>query len=396
MNNDKIALIESNIRLLEKGISLQEYAEKAEMIKIDGKTDVYNKYGFFVIYNRTKNVYLLDGGNSPAGFTMSVTIPQFFLTDAGRGNPYMHQHYQDGDDMILKFHCYNPEEYASMDEFREALVTEYNKTGITYFDYLMKNKGQVNNMNQQGQSRNQYYNGGSNNTEKKILAAKLLRLEHKSKFWYEVLNFIVGVLVKPIPLFVILLLNSRDLFWGENLIQKGMMFIGGVLGSYFASIMFYLMFLAAVQIFKLFFCKYKKLTIRIRIFDIIIKHGAKKFYSNEDIELYREHENNTIGRKNKINSGKKRATEHYYQKKEEELKYRQQELEREERDYEYNSYNAERKLKKAKENEKYGISGEKARKEGKEYADKAAWDAQNIERIKREKEELERKLGKRK
>ena len=40
-------------------------------------------------------------------FTMSVTIPQFFLTDAGRGNPYMHQHYQDGDDMILKFHCYN-------------------------------------------------------------------------------------------------------------------------------------------------------------------------------------------------------------------------------------------------------------------------------------------------
>jgi hypothetical protein len=65
------------------------------------------------------------------------------------------------------------------------------------------------------------------------------------------------------------------------------------------------------------------LTIRIRIFDIIIKHGAKKFYSNEDIELYREHENNTIGRKNKINSGKERATEHYYQKKEEELKYRQ-------------------------------------------------------------------------
>ena len=46
MNNDKIALIESNIRLLEKGISLQEYAEKAEMIKIDGKTDVYNKYGW--------------------------------------------------------------------------------------------------------------------------------------------------------------------------------------------------------------------------------------------------------------------------------------------------------------------------------------------------------------
>lgn len=396
MNKDKIPLIESNIRLLEKGITLQEYAEKAEMIKIDGKTDVYNEYGFFVIYNRTKNVYLLEGGNSPAAFTMSVTILQFFLTDAARGNPYMHQHYKDGDDIILKFYRYNPKEYSSMNEFKEALQKKFNESGVTYVDYLMQMKGQSNNTSNQASNNNQYYNGGNKNTEKKTLAAKLLRLEHKSKFWYEVLNFIVGVLLKPIPLFIIILSNSRDLFYGENLIQKGMMFTAGVIGSYFAAIMFYLLFLAAVQLFKLFFCKYKKLTIRIRIFDIIIKHGAKKLYSNEDMQLYGEHENNTIGRMNKIISGKELATERYYEKKEEELNYRQEELEREERDYEYNTYHAERKFKKAKEGDGLFQSADSMRKEGRVYANKATWNAQNTERAKRDIEELEGKLNKRK
>lgn len=283
-----------------------------------------------------------------------------------------------------------------MDEFKEALRKKYDESGVTYVEYLMQMKGQPNATSRQSHNTNQYYNGGNNDTKKKSLATKLLRLEHKSKFWYEVLNFIVGVLIKPIPLFIIFLFNSRDLFWGENLIQKGMMFVAGVIGSYLAAIMFYLMFLAAVQLFKLFFCKYKKLTIRIRIFDIIIKHGAKKLYSNEDIELYREHENNTLGRKNKINSGKERAAERYYEKKEEELKYRQQELEREERDYEYNAYNAERKFKKAKEGDGLFQSADSMRKEGKEYADKAAWNAQNAERAKRDIEELERKLNRRK
>lgn len=54
MNNEKIELIESNIRLLEKGITLQEYVEKSEMIKIDGKTDVYNKYSFCCIQQNQK------------------------------------------------------------------------------------------------------------------------------------------------------------------------------------------------------------------------------------------------------------------------------------------------------------------------------------------------------
>ena len=54
----------------------------------------------------------------------------------------MHQHYKDGDDIILKFHRYNPEEYSSMNEFKEALRKQYNESGVTYFDYLMQMKGQ--------------------------------------------------------------------------------------------------------------------------------------------------------------------------------------------------------------------------------------------------------------
>lgn len=395
MHNEKEILIESNIRLLEQGITLQEYADKDDLIKIDGETSRYNEYGFFVIYNRTKNIYLLDGGDSPTGFSISTTISQFFFTDAGRGNPYMHQHYKEGDDMILKFHSYNPNAYSSMSEFKEELTKKYNEIGISYFDYLVMMKEKSDNSAQQ-MHNNQYYDRESKIKEKKTLTIKLLQLEHKSKFWYEVLNFIAGVFLKPIPLFVILLFNDRNLFWGKNIIQKTITFIGNVLGAYFAAVMFYLIFLAVVQIFKLLFCKYKKLITRIRIFDIIIKIGAKKIYTREDIGLYREHINNKIELKNKINSGKEQATERYYEKKQEELEYKQQELEREERDYEYNTYNAERKFKKAKEGDALFQSAESIKKEGIKYATKAAWNAQNAERAKKDIEELERKLNKRK
>lgn len=249
---------------------------------------------------------------------------------------------------------------------------------------------------QQEHSNNQNCCNDSDDIESKSLAGKLLRLEHKSKFWYEVLNFIVGVLVKPFPLFVLLLFNSRDLFWGENLIQKIMMFVGGVIGSYFSAVMLYLLFLAALQLFRLFFCKYKKLIIRIRVFDIVIKLGSKKLYMAEDIELYHEHENYIATRNHKINGEKEKSTDRYYKKKQEELKYKQEELEREERAYEYNAYNAERKFKKAKEGDTLIQSEDSLRKEGQKYAEKAVWNAQNAERTKRDIEELERKLIKKK
>lgn len=46
MDNTSMALLEQNMKLLEKGITLDEYAEKEMQLKIDGDTRIYNEYGF--------------------------------------------------------------------------------------------------------------------------------------------------------------------------------------------------------------------------------------------------------------------------------------------------------------------------------------------------------------
>lgn len=139
MNN----LIGRNIRLLEAGLPLNKYKNLEDQLKINGNTTVYNSYGFYVIHNRTKNIYLLDGGNNVGGFSLSTTINMFFLTNEGRGNPFMHQHFIEGDDIILKFHRYDPSIHSSFSDLKQQLQSQYEETAITYFDYLFNSKKQT-------------------------------------------------------------------------------------------------------------------------------------------------------------------------------------------------------------------------------------------------------------
>ena len=60
--------------------------------------------------------------------------------------------------------------------------------------------------------------------------------------------------------------TNRDLFWGENVIQKAMMFITGVIASFLGGILCYFLILFVVQLFKLFFIKYKKVNIQLQNF----------------------------------------------------------------------------------------------------------------------------------
>ena len=90
---------------------------------IDGSMDIYDEYGMYVVHNKTKNVYLIDGGNGSFAFSMSTSIPQFFLSYNGYGNPYMNQHYANGDEMILKFYRYNPQKYNDMGAMEAALTS---------------------------------------------------------------------------------------------------------------------------------------------------------------------------------------------------------------------------------------------------------------------------------
>lgn len=110
--------------------------------------------------------------------------------------------------------------------------------------------------------------------------------------------------------------TNRDLFWGENVIQKAMMFITGVIASFLGGILYYFLILFVVQLFKLFFCTYKKVNIHFRIFDIIIKLGQKKLFTSEDMDYLDEHEYNIRVRKNKIYDRKERAYQRQQQRDE--------------------------------------------------------------------------------
>ena len=110
--------------------------------------------------------------------------------------------------------------------------------------------------------------------------------------------------------------TNRDLFWGENVIQKAMMFITGVIASFLGGILCYFLILFVVQLFKLFFCTYKKVNIHFRIFDIIIKLGQKKLFTSEDMDYLDEHEYNIRVRKNKIYDRKERAYQRQQQRDE--------------------------------------------------------------------------------
>ena len=110
--------------------------------------------------------------------------------------------------------------------------------------------------------------------------------------------------------------TNRDLFWGENVIQKAMMFITGVIASFLGGILCYFLILFVVQLFKLFFCTYKKVNLHFRIFDIIIKLGQKKLFTSEDMDYLDEHEYNIRVRKNKIYDRKERAYQRQQQRDE--------------------------------------------------------------------------------
>lgn len=392
MGNEKIL---ENIKILEQGISLQQFEKMQEQLSIDGSMDAYNDYGMYVVHNKTQNVYLVDGGNSPSAFSMSTSIPQFFLSYNGYGNPYMNQHYANGDEMILKFYQFDPKQFRDMGELEAAICRLYDESCENYYDYVLRMNGSPIQKGQRPAWYNKYYNGAKKKPViNKSLASKLLRLEHNHKFWYEVLNGLFDILIKPIPLFIYFLMSDTNTSYGENIIQKGLTGFFSAIGAYIAAIMFYLMYQAIVQIIKLFFCTYKRLIIHVRIFDILIYLGKKKLFTSEDMEFYDEHQYNTGARKNKIANGKDNAYQRQRERDEQNLEYAKKNLEREKQDAEYYGARADSGYKSARNGDGIFTTAEEKRKQAGKDLDTSNWHSGNAERERQRIENLERKLGK--
>lgn len=406
MDNTSMALLEQNIKLLEKGITLDEYAEKEMQLKIDGDTRIYNEYGFFVIHNRTQNRYLLDGGNNMSGYTMSITIPQYFLSDNGYGNPYMHKDYASGDMLILRFWRYNSKDYATMDQFKEYIEEYYDSIAETYYDYVMRLRDKSYDKSKRPKGYNAYYNGKDPkkidvaNVEvphKKTLAERLLRLENKSKLLYNVLNAIFDLLIKPLPLFVFTVSsNTYNIFAGSNAIQRAFSIFFGLIGAYLAAIIIYFTILLVIQVAKLFLCTYKPLVIHFRIFDIIIQLSRKKILNTNNkelIELLYRHDDIVDMRKEKRSDSKSRAYERKRERDIRDYEFAQQEYARAKESAERNRDSAEYNFKKAREGGTIFSSAETKREEGKRDAQRASYDEQEARYYEEKMRAKERALG---
>lgn len=392
MDNKKLM---ENIKLLEHGITLQQFEEMQDQLMIDGSMDAYNDYGMYVVHNKTQNVYLVDGGNSPSSFSMSTSIPQFFLSYNGYGNPYMHQHYANGDEMILKFYRFDPQQFSDMGELEEAITRRYDESCENYYDYVLRMNGSQIKKGERPVTYNKYYNGAKKKpVVNNSLTAKLLRLEHNHKYLYGFLNALFDILIKPIPIFIYFLVTDRDMFYEENVMQKALMGFFSVIGAYIAAIMFYFIILGIIQIVKLFFCTYKRLVIHVRVFDVLIKLGEKILFTDEDYDLLEEHKYNIAVRKNKVFDGRQRAYENKQTRQEEELKYRKEEFERNREKAENYRESAEAGYESARKGDGFFTTAEEKRKQAGRDLDTANMYAQDAARDEQRIAELERRLGK--
>lgn len=128
--------VQNNISLLCREIPLNEFLELEKRIKVNNRTDDYNKYGCFVIYNHTKNLFAFECGAH--AFPISIRLWMFFVTNEGCGNPYMHMDYMAGDNLSVRFIPLEGSGCNDLMELDKKVEREYKARGESYFDFISR------------------------------------------------------------------------------------------------------------------------------------------------------------------------------------------------------------------------------------------------------------------
>lgn len=233
------------------------------------------------------------------------------------------------------------------------------------------------------------------------MAEKLVKLHSNNPKTYEFLNALVDIAVKGIPFFIMILLsNSSTWMHGENAEQSVVAVVMNIILFFMTYVMgmcTYLFLLLVVQIFKLFACKYKRVIIHIRVFDLIIKFNRKKIRESGDADALRAlsfHDSKLDERANKIDIGKDNAFQRRRERDEQNLEYAKQNFDREQSDAEYYEKRAEYRYKSARNGDGIFTTAEEKRKQAGKDLDTSNWHSENAERERQRIENLERRLRK--
>lgn len=170
---------------------------------------------------------------------------------------------------VLKYYRIDINEYPTIEEYieRKNRYKDYEEAfykaeGIVLQQYWDLGYLHYTEINDEAKKRNYHF---------QIIAIALLRLQRKSEILYDILNVVVSILVKAMPLFIWqLYINRSTLFIGENIIQKLIYGFFGIAGCCLSSVLWYFVFLAVIFIIN--FIVFKRIyKVKLKIFDWIIE-----------------------------------------------------------------------------------------------------------------------------
>ena len=268
VNERENTILRKNIELLEKGITVKKYLQLEKEFMIRGSTEIYNYFGFFVIYNELEKHFIMRVGLFGNHSTTNIDeyIQKVLRLKSDR--KYLRRCFLDGLD-VLKYYRIDINGYPTIEEYieRKNRYKDYEETfykaeGIVLQRYWDLGYLHYVEINDETRKRNYHF---------QIIAIALLRLQRKSAILYDILNVVVSILVKAMPLFIWqLYINRSTLFIGENIIQKLLYGFFGIAGCCLSSVLWYFVFLAVFFIINLIVFKriYK---VKLKIFDWIIE-----------------------------------------------------------------------------------------------------------------------------
>lgn len=268
VNERENTILRKNIELLEKGITVKKYLQLEKEFMIRGSTEIYNYFGFFVIYNELEKHFILKGGifRNESNIAIDDYIQKVLRLKSDR--KYLRKCFLDGLD-VLKYYRMDINEYPTIEEYvaRKERFKDYEEAYCKAHDRVLEkywNLGYLHYVEEIDERKKRNYHI-------QIIAIALLRLQRKSKILYDILNVVVGICIKAMPLFIWqLYINRATLFIGGNIIQKLIYGFFGIAGCCLSSVLWYFVFLAVIFIINLIVFKriYK---VKLKIFDWIIE-----------------------------------------------------------------------------------------------------------------------------
>lgn len=132
MSDAEIRFVRAQFPKITKEMSLEKFFEIEDSIKVRGTTEWYREFGFFLIYNRTKSIYLIC---DPWEYNVSFILHKAIVRGENYKNPYPHKHYEEGDSFTVRFIPFEGNNEAEWERKRKEIVDWEKLIGKSYQSY---------------------------------------------------------------------------------------------------------------------------------------------------------------------------------------------------------------------------------------------------------------------